>query len=265
MVDPISVLRDPVVKGAREGISVCVPAFNEEGNIGRAIASGLQALPEYAEKFELIVVDDGSGDGTLVEAQSAAEGRAEVKVLTHGRRRGVGAALRTAYGEARHPLVFYISADNQYAYSELGKLLPCLQEADLAVGYLERRLDHPARLMASRLYHAVAGLLFGLKLRNINCIKLFRRVILEGMPLRSEGPFLDAELVIRAQNRGFRVAECPVEHRPRETGKQTGAGLRAVLLTLWEMTRYAPELRLERRRISPEVARRREERERLSV
>lgn len=224
------------------GISVCIPAYNEEGNIGTAIATALEVLPEYAEEFEVIVVDDGSTDGTKMVADQWAEKDRRVKVSSYQPNRGIGAALRTAFQQVSKSHVFFISSDNQYDFHELKGFIEAAGSADMVVGYLPDRVDPLVRRLLSRSYHLVIQLRFGLKLRNINCIKFFKREVLDAVVLRSEGPFIDAELLIRAKRKGFTISEIPVKHFPRPWGKQRGSSVKAVLRTLKELFRLRSDL-----------------------
>lgn len=224
------------------GISVCVPAFNEEGNIGEVVTKALKIVPKYADELEIIIVDDGSDDRTQQVAKEWAEKDDRVSVWGYAPNRGIGAALRTAFEQVSKPFVFFISSDNQYDFEDLGGFVREIENADVVVGYLPDRADPTARHLLSRSYHLVIQLLFGLRLRNINCIKFFKSEVLEAVELQANGPFIDAELLIKAKNKGFRISEIPVKHYPRAWGKQRGTSLKAIGRTLKELFKLFPQL-----------------------
>lgn len=234
--------------GKLPGLSICIPAFNEAEALVHTLPEIARAAERFAESSQIVLVDDGSGDGT---ADVAAPSGSDLTVLRHARRRGVGAALRTAFAAADQPFVFFISADGQFDPDDLERLIPLLEKADVIVGYPERRVESGVRLAVSRLYHLGIALLFGLRMRNINSIKLLRREVADRIDLRAEGPLLDAELLIRARAAGFRLAEHPVRHYPRRAGTPGGASRRAIAHTARELLIIGPELwKLSHRRPS---------------
>src|SRR5687768_6933890 len=100
-------------------VSVVLPAYNEQDNIATVVQRGLDVLPRLAEEFEIVVVDDGSNDATAAVAERFGEQGHPVRVIRHEVNSGYGAALRTGFEVARHELVFYTDADNQFDLGEL--------------------------------------------------------------------------------------------------------------------------------------------------
>jgi len=176
-------------------LSIVLPAYNEEGNIERAVRDADRAGASLVGSHEVVVVDDGSRDGT---------------------------ALRDGIAAARARLMFYTDSDNQFDLMELRDFLPLMGEWDALLGYRRDRQDPPLRLLTSRVFNDLTSLAFGMRIRDLNCsFKLFRREVLARLPLESRDFFIDAELVARLHRAGFRYRELPVTHYPRTVGRST--------------------------------------------
>ena len=148
-------------RGASEGFSLVIPAFNEAAGIRQAIQEADDALRELARPYEILIVDDGSQDGTAgVVAESAAEFPA-LRLLRHSRNRGYGAALRTGFEAARHELVGFTDADCQFHLADLADLLACTEQFPVVVGYRIGRQDPARRRFLSSGYNTLVRLLLG--------------------------------------------------------------------------------------------------------
>jgi glycosyltransferase involved in cell wall biosynthesis len=230
-------------------LSVFFPARNEEANIEPLVRAALEVLPGFARRFEIIVVDDGSTDATGNIAGELARRHGEVRCVSHSRNRGYGGALKTGLAEARFGWVFFTDADRQFDLSEIGLLVrEALAGADAVIGYRRRRRDPVHRSLNAALYRGMIRLLFGLKVRDIDCaFKLIRTRLVRDLPLKSEGALISAELLIRLRRKGALIREVGVTHYPRVAGKQSGASLRVVLRMFRELLGLAGELRREAR------------------
>ncbi|HEY8168294.1 MAG TPA: glycosyltransferase family 2 protein [Candidatus Limnocylindrales bacterium] len=209
------------------------PAHNEAENIEALVAEALESLPALAETFEIIAVDDGSKDGTAAIADRLAEQHpGVVRVVHHPVNRGYGAALRSGFAAAGHPLIAFTDGDRQFRVADIGRLLARSAAADapdVVVGYRLRRADPTIRLVYARAYRFCLRLFYGLPVRDVDCAcKLFRREALEGIRLESGGAFLSAELLIKVRARGRSIGEVGVPHHPRTAGQASGADPRVV-------------------------------------
>jgi glycosyltransferase involved in cell wall biosynthesis len=228
-------------------LSYFFPAHDEAANIEALVAEALLALPELAETFEIVIVDDGSRDGTAAIADGLAAARPDVvRVVHHVVNRGYGAALRSGFGAARHPLIGFTDGDRQFRVKDLGRLLARMtggDAPDVVAGYRLQRADATIRLLYARAYRLCLRLFFGLPVRDVDCAcKLFRRDALTGIRLESSGAFLSAELLIKVRARGHRVVEVGVPHYPRTAGRASGADPRVVLRAVRDF--WALRLRL---------------------
>ena len=225
------------------GISVVLPAYNEEGNVGTAVQRAIEAVAAHTPDYEVIVVDDGSRDGTSQAVRACMEDHPEVRLVRHEVNRGYGAALRSGFESATKELIFFTASDNQYDPSEIGRLLAHMDGADIVSGFRAHRQDPLVRRFYAWAWTALVNLLFGYLSRDIDCaFKLFRRGILNKVELTSSGAMIDTELMAGARRNGLRIREEAVSHFPREAGHQTGANPRVVLRAFRDLVRFRREL-----------------------
>jgi glycosyltransferase involved in cell wall biosynthesis len=198
-------------------ISVVVPLFNEEQSLEtlyREISSALE--PGY--DFEVIFVDDGSTDGSLSVLDRLHADSTNVVVVHLRRNFGKAAALQAGFLEARGDVVVTIDADLQDDPAEIPRLLAKLDEGfDLVSGWKTRRNDPLTRRLFSRIFNWSTAMVSGMRLHDVNCgLKAYRAEVLQGMRLYGE---LHRFIPVLASYRGYRVAEIPVNHRPRSHGR----------------------------------------------
>lgn len=218
-------------------VSVLMPAFNEEAGIARAVESTAPELDRLFDDYELIVVDDGSADGTRAVLEGLTARFPRLRVLSHTPNRGYAEALRRGFAASTKPFVFFTDADLQFDVSELPLLFGAVGAGDLAVGFRKERRDPWPRKACSRVYNGVQRTLLGIRARDINCaFKLFRREFITDIPLIAESFVINAEIFLRARQRGLTVTEVGVTHRARERGTSSIRPA-VVLKTLREMTR----------------------------
>jgi len=201
-------------------ISLVLPAHNEEAAIATAIAEADAALSGITDDYEIIVVDDGSGDRTADRAREAGLRIAAVRVVEHQGNQGYGAALRTGFQAATKQLVGFTDADCQFDLTELDRLVMLSRDYDLVCGYRIDRQDSWHRKVLSKGYSTLVSLLLGTRVRDCDCaLKLMRRDKIVKLPLESRGFFINAELLAQARLHELSVVEVGVSHRPRNLGE----------------------------------------------
>jgi glycosyltransferase involved in cell wall biosynthesis len=199
-------------------ISVVIPLHNEERSIALLYEELEAALEPLGEEWEAVFVDDGSVDGSFAALTRLHEARANVRVVRLRRNFGKAAALATGFGQARGDVVVTIDADLQDDPAEIPRLLVKLEEGfDLVSGWKAHRRDPLRRRIPSRIFNWVTGRVSGLRLHDMNCgLKAYRADVVRGMSLYGE---LHRFIPVLAHYRGFRIAELPVNHRPRQHGR----------------------------------------------
>jgi glycosyltransferase involved in cell wall biosynthesis len=234
-------------------LSYFFPAHNEEANVAGLVEEALAVLPTLADTFEIIVVNDGSRDRTqLIADELTASHPGIVRAVHHPVNRGYGAALRSGFGAARHELVAFTDGDRQFRVADIGRLTARLAAADapdVVAGYRIKRADPLIRTIYARAYRLANRIYFGLRVTDVDCAcKLFRREVLEGISLESEGAFFSAELLIKLRAAGRSVVEVGVPHYPRTAGSPTGARPQVVLRAVRDFWRLRLQMWADRDR-----------------
>jgi len=225
-------------------ISVFLPCYNEQDNIARVVEQALTVLEELNADFEVIIVDDGSTDGTGQIAEEIAGQKGGVKAVHHRTNLGYGAALQSGFKAATKELVFYTDGDGQFDINEMPPLLPLMEQYDIVSCYRLNRQDNLIRKVNGWCWTKLVCLLFGMKIRDIDCaFKLYKREIFDNIKLVSTGALIDAEILARAVRRGYRVTQRGIHHYPRTAGSQTGANLRVILRAFKELLRLRNQIR----------------------
>ena len=207
-------------------LSYFFPAHNEAANLRGLVEEALATLPRLADRFEIVIVNDGSRDDTPKIADELAAAHPEVRAVHHPTNLGYGAALRSGFAAARLAHLVFTDGDRQFRVADIGRLIERFRagDVDVVVGYRIKRADPFVRTLYARIYRLANRVWFGLQVRDVDCaMKLFARESLEGVNVESGGAFFSAELLIKLRARGRRIAEVGVPHYPRTAGSPTGA------------------------------------------
>ena len=217
-------------------LSLVFPAFNEAENLPPLLESEVKTGDQLGASFEIVVVDDGSRDESAVLLDRWKRRDPRIRSVHHADNQGYGAALRAGLREARGELIFFSDADLQFDLAEIDALLTQTEQAEIVVGYRSPRRDPWPRRAIAAVWGVLVRRLFDLPVRDIDCaFKVFRREVLEAIPIESIGAFVNTEILARARAAGFRIAQVPVSHRPRRSGQQSGAHPRVILRALIEL------------------------------
>lgn len=202
-------------------LSVFFPAYNDEGSIAKLIHEAFTLLPQFTNDYEVIVVNDGSSDGTAALLDELARRLPRLRVVHHPRNRGYGGALRSGFEHATKDLVFYTDGDGQYDVRELARLIPLMtEEVDAVNGYKIKRSDSRRRIVLGAAYKFTARGLFGLPIRDVDCdFRLIRRKAIQSIELTSTSGVVCTEMIYKLRAAGCRFAETPVHHYPRLHGQ----------------------------------------------
>jgi glycosyltransferase involved in cell wall biosynthesis len=241
-------------------ISAVLPAYNEVAVVADVVRRAHAALrASGVAGHEVVVVDDGSNDGTGERVLGLATELPATRLLTHPSNLGYGAALRTGFDAAWGEAVWLLDSDGQFDPADLSLLLPLWEPGSMVAGYREQRQDPWPRRANHAAFFTLVRLLNGPTLRDVNCaFKLFAREL--GTGLHSQGAMISTELALRARDRGCRIVEVAVPHHPRTTGEATGARPAVVARAFVELLELRADRDAERRgdgRVQGDLRRRR--------
>jgi len=211
------------------------------------VEKAAEVLEKVAKKWEIIVIDDGSKDKTGEIVKKLIKKEPRIRLITHTPNRGYGAALKSGFYNSQYEWIAFTDADGQFDFSEITKFFEKQKQtgADLVIGYYLKRAVPFYRIWGSKLWELAVFLLFGLKVKDIDCgFKLIRKKVIDEIPrLEAErGPFISSELLIKAKKKGFKIVQLGVHHYPRKAGKATGASFKVILSGLKDLIRLKAKL-----------------------
>ena len=223
-------------------LSIVLPCFNEEANVAEAVRNAVAAATACSERYEIVVVDDGSGDGTARVVSELAE--PHVRLILHPHNRGYGEALRSGIQAARMDWVLLADADLQFDLRELADFVPLTADADAIWGRRVVRQDTVVRRAYASAWNRLVRALFALPVRDVDCgFKLIRGSVLRRFELQTTGAMISTELAVQCLAQGARFAEIGVHHRPRIAGDETGGDPRVIARAFGELLRMHRLLR----------------------
>ncbi len=223
-------------------ISVFFPTYNEEKNIKSTVLNASMVLKKLFKSWEIIIVNDGSNDGTKDIAESLAIIDPRIRVINHNQNKGYGASLQTGFYRSRYDWITFNDSDGQFNFAEIENFIKTQKEtnADLVIGYYKKRQVSKFKIITSKMWELSVMFLFGLHVKDIDCgFKLISKKVIDKIPrLESQrGAFISSELLVKAQKEGFKIVEVPVTHYPRMQGKGTGRDLKVIIKSFIDLFR----------------------------
>lgn len=236
------------------GISVVLPAYNEQAVIAATVTRCVAVLGVLAPDYELIIVDDGSRDQTGAIADALAAANPRLRVVHNRPNRGYGGALIAGFAAAAKPLTFFMDADGQFDIRDLSTLLR-LREAGhrVVLGYREHRRDALLRHVNAWGWNQLVTLLFGLHVRDVDCaFKLYDTNLVRTVDVHAEGAMVNTEMLVKLTKLGVPLVQVPVHHYARQHGSSTGANPRVILRAFRELLHLHGQLRHWTATVPPE-------------
>lgn len=227
-----------------DSISVTIPAYNEEENIKNAIEEAYNFLIKLNRDFEIVIINDGSKDKTGVIAESLKPKYPQLKVYHHKLNRGFAGAIKSCYKMATKDLVYLAPADGQVKIEELSKFLDSIQDSNVVVGYRIQRPESFKRRLPSIVFHFLLHNLLGIKVKEISTCILYRKPVLDSIETEAKSAFLEAEIIYKAQKKGYKIKEVGINYYPRVAGKSKGDNPVVIIKTVLDLLRLCLKLRL---------------------
>ena len=241
---PVDVERVETRRESDDGIdvTVLVPAKDESENLPRFMELAAQAFSSGSVRYEVIVIDDGSVDSTWTVLESLRASYPFLRIVRHRTRRGIADALRTGFHHARGGVLVFYPADLQFLPEDIPRLVAPLVagEADMVTGFKQGKYE---KAFVSRVYNGLSRALFGIRVKDLNSVKAYRREVMEHIPVR---PDWHRYLIVLAAAQGFSVKEIPVPLYPRHAGKSKFGVSRIPvgvldMLSVWFELKFAPK------------------------
>jgi glycosyltransferase involved in cell wall biosynthesis len=232
------------------GLTVFFPAYNDGGTIASLVIAAVRTAKQLTPDFEVLVIDDGSADSTAEVSDELARIYPQVKVVHHEKNRGYGGALRSGFALASKDWIFYTDGDAQYDPREMARLWDRRSDSvDLVNGYKISRSDPLHRILIGRIYHYTVKLLFGLKVRDVDCdFRLIRRSVFDTVALEKSSGVICLELMKKVTDADFSIVEVPVHHYHRAHGKSQFFNFPRLVRTAVDVFRLWGELVWRQRR-----------------
>ncbi len=218
-------------------ISMIFPMYNEERNILPMVKEAIEVLNSITDDIEIVIVDDASTDNTGKIADKLAHKDGRIKVIHHQRNRQLGGALKTGFSNATKELILYSDADRPFDMREVSRAVELIKDADIVSAYrINRTADGFRRTIYSYGYNFLIHRLFKLGVKDVNfSFKLIRRKMFDKVKLKSEGSFIDAELLIKSQYYGFKIVQFGTKYFPRHKGVSRLSSLSVIFKILKEI------------------------------
>jgi glycosyltransferase involved in cell wall biosynthesis len=219
-------------------LSVFFPAYNEENNIEETIRRALMIVPRVAQKWEILVIDDGSTDKTAKVLSRITKNYVSVNVITHATNKGYGEALKTGLYNSKYEWIVFTDGDGQFDFSEISKMIENIDQASLVVGYRINRQDPVARKILGWGWTFLTNFLLRIQVRDVDCgFKLIKKEVVDKIPRleSSRGGMISPELLAKTRRAGYKISEVGVHHYSRRNGLQTGANLKVIINSFFDL------------------------------
>lgn len=227
-------------------LTIFFPCYNEEANVERVTRAAVDVGRKVAADLEVIIVNDGSKDGTAAIADRLAAEIPEVRAVHNNPNRGYGGALARGFREATKNWIFYTDGDGQFDFNEIPKVLPLIEKYDVVSCFRIQRQDPFLRKANAFCWSRLVNFLFGIGLRDIDCaFKFYPKSFIDRIEMQSTGALIDTEMLAKARNLKLSIGQMGVNHYPRTAGQQTGAKLSVILRAFRELFKLYRQIKDE--------------------
>ena len=219
-----------------KSISLMFPLYNDKNTVELMIKKSSNILKKLKRKYEIIIIDDGCPQNSGKLAKKIAKNFSNIKIFFHKKNLGYAAALKTGLKKCKNDWIFMTDGDAEYDVNDLFRLVKASKKYDLVITYRYKKKYATSRIIISWVYNAILRLIFNIKFRDISTgSRLINRKLIKRIKLKSNSPFLGAELAIKAELAGYKVGEIGIHTYPRTFGAGSTVSFKNILLTLKDM------------------------------
>jgi glycosyltransferase involved in cell wall biosynthesis len=218
------------------GISLFFLVYKDEATVETVARKAMALLASLTTTYEVLIVDDGSPDRAGDLADALARDHDCVRVIHHGRNRGYGAAVRSGLAACRYEYICFTDGDDEYDVEDLRRILTLRDYYDLIITFRYKKVYSGTRIFISWVYNHVLRLLFRTRFRDVSTgLRMIRRSVAAELDLRSDSPFIGAEIAIKTMLKGYRVGEVGIQTFPRTFGTGSSTSMRNIIATMRDM------------------------------
>lgn len=229
-------------------ISITIPAYNEEKTIESVVKNAVSSVSKLLSKYEILLVDDGSGDNTLQKmTELKKKFKNKIRIIHHKKNKGFSGALKSCYNNADGDLIFLGPADGQFDYSELKIFLNKIPQHDIVVAHRIVNEETLYRKINSYLFHLLSRILFNIRLKEFSTCMLYSKKVRDSITIQahpSSALFLP-EFFYKAIQKDYSIGQVPIHFYKRKGGKQKGGSPKVIINTLIEMTKFWLSIRFK--------------------
>ena len=219
-----------------KSISLMFPLYKDRSTVELMITKSINVLKKLKRKYEIVIVDDGCPQKSGKLAKKISKKFSNIKVFFHKKNFGYGAALKTGLKKCKNDWIFMIDGDAEYDVDDLFKLLRASKNHDLVITYRYKKKYTTYRIIISWIYNSILRLLFNIKFKDISTgSRLVSKKLIKKVELKSNSPFVGAELAIKSKFLGYKVSEIGIHTFPRTFGTGSSVSIKNILLTLKDM------------------------------
>ncbi len=220
----------------KPNISVFFPVYKDETTVRSLTIKAIEVLKEISNKFEIVIVNDGSPDRSGEIADELATEFPFVKAIHHSVNKGYGAAVKTGFENSQYEWICLTDGDDEYDIRDLKKMIRLKNYYDLVITFRYVKLYSTMRVFISAVYNKIVRSIFRTRYRDISTgLRLIRKDVYNELRLISDSPFIGAELTMRTMLKGYRVGEMGIQTFPREIGKGSSVSMKNIMHTLKDL------------------------------
>lgn len=225
-----------------------MPAFNEAENLPEVIEKTDCLCRTYFETYEIIIVDDGSRDNTLLVLKELREKYLRLKFFHDDKNNGYGAAISYGLSQAQYDILFITDADGQIDITSLPEYCPESNNWGMILGYRQERNDPFPRGILGGIWNWMSRRLTRIPIRDIDCaFKIIPKPVYKQLEMKAKGAVFNIELAVKILKSGYTIKEIPVNHYPRKHGCAKGGSLKVIRIAIKELICLYPELKINNR------------------
>ena len=219
-----------------KSISLVFPLYKDKSTVKIMISKSLNVLKKTKKKFEIIIIDDGCPQNSGKIAQAYAKKNYKIKVFFHKKNKGYGAAIKTGIKKSKFDCIFLIDGDNEYNVNDLPRMLNAFKHNDLVITYRYKNKNNLIRKFISWAYNFILRFLFKTSYKDVSVgSRLLSKKLKNKIIIKSDTPFINAELAIKSKYCGYKVQEIGIQHNPRVIGNGSVVSIKNILLMIREI------------------------------